>query len=293
MKILLYNIKFNKVFSVSDVLRIDNFHSKDVLLTSDRNELHLADVVVFNLPQLGFNLRALPKRAGQIWVGWNLECEKNYPFLLSEELKSLIDVWMTYHPGSDVPIPYLNDEFPERIKNAPPSSGLKDVCIFISSPVNNSRRLEYLTELMKHINIDSYGKFLHNTDLQGDSGYKVKQKVLSEYKFTIAFENAIYEDYVTEKFYDPLLSGSVPVYLGAPNIAEFTPGRNAFVDVRNFPNPKDLAVKLKLLCANEQLLREFYRWKNEALNDRFTEIANKQNRNPFERLINYCITNKI
>jgi len=89
MKILLYNIKFNKVFSVSDVLRIDNFHSKDVLLTSDRNELHLADVVVFNLPQLGFNLRALPKRAGQIWVGWNLECEKNYPFLLSEELSTL------------------------------------------------------------------------------------------------------------------------------------------------------------------------------------------------------------
>lgn len=57
----------------------------------------------------------------------------------------------------------------------------------------------------------------------------------------IAFENAISKDYVTEKFFNPLVIGSVPVYLGAPNIEDFIPGKNSFVDVRNFDSPKDLA----------------------------------------------------
>lgn len=55
-------------------------------------------------------------------------------------------------------------------------------------------------------------------------------EVMKDYRFTIAFENAIADDYVTEKFYEPLLSGSVPVYLGAPNIDRFAPSRSSFID---------------------------------------------------------------
>jgi hypothetical protein len=62
-----------------------------------------------------------------------------------------------------------------------------------------------------------------------------------KYKFVIAFEDAIEPDYVTDKFFDPLLADSVPVYLGAPNIEEFAPGNNCFVDVHKFKNPQSLA----------------------------------------------------
>lgn len=40
----------------------------------------------------------------------------------------------------------------------------------------------------------------------------------SRYKFAIAFENAICEDYITEKLWRPLIAGTVPIYVGSPSI---------------------------------------------------------------------------
>lgn len=288
MKILLYNLRFNTFYSIFDVLRIEqlNKYTPDVYFTTDRNLINEADVVLFNLPHLGFHLQEkIVKQPGQIWVGWNLECEKNYPWLLSKEIDALIDIWMTYHPDSDVPIPYLNDTFIEKLAIPAPNTHPKDVCMFISSPVNQSHRIEYLNELMKYLPIDSYGKLFHNTDLANDTGYKTKQRILSEYKFTISFENALYDDYVTEKFYDPLLAGSVPVYLGAPNIDTFSPGNNAFVNVRNYPNPADLAAFLQGYCTRQKPLDDFFQWKNQPFNPALIEIAQTQAIHPFERLI--------
>jgi len=40
---------------------------------------------------------------------------------------------------------------------------------------------------------------------------------VGKYKFTIAFENAICDDYITEKLWRPLIVGSVPIYYGSPS----------------------------------------------------------------------------
>ena len=41
---------------------------------------------------------------------------------------------------------------------------------------------------------------------------------MAKYKFTIAFENAIGEDYITEKLWRPLQLGSIPIYMGSPSV---------------------------------------------------------------------------
>ena len=41
---------------------------------------------------------------------------------------------------------------------------------------------------------------------------------LARYKFLLAIENAECPDYVTEKLWKALKLGTVPIYLGAPNI---------------------------------------------------------------------------
>ncbi|MDP2753825.1 MAG: glycosyltransferase family 10 [Nitrospirota bacterium] len=63
-----------------------------------------------------------------------------------------------------------------------------------------------------------------------------KLETYSNYRFAICYENAIgIPGYITEKIFDCLFAGCIPVYLGAPNIAEYIPSdcfinRNAFND---------------------------------------------------------------
>ena len=62
---------------------------------------------------------------------------------------------------------------------------------------------------MQYLYIDSYGKCLHNKDLPQDMNFPIysnhgesmknKIKILSQYKFVLAFENNNVTDYVTEK----------------------------------------------------------------------------------------------
>lgn len=257
-----------------------------VHLTNDRSLLYKADVVIFNLPHLPLHIEGkIEKREGQLWIGWCLESEANYPWVFSYEMKQLIDLWMTYQLDSDIPIPYLNESFIEMCRTSYKPKR-KDICMFVSSPVNKSRRIEYIKELMRYVHIDSYGRLFNNIQLFNDSGFLMKQQIASEYKFVIAFENSISTNYVTEKFYDPLINGSVPVYLGAPDIELFTPGKGAYLDVHNYREPKEMAQDLLRYCSDERLYKEkFFGWKTEAFNYSFLEIANQQRVHFIKRLL--------
>ena len=71
-----------------------------------------------------------------------------------------------------------------------------------------------------------------------------KLEVTSKSKFVLAYENAIRNDYVTEKIFDVLKSGFVPIYLGAPNIEEYVP-KDCFINKQDFNTYEDLYAYLK------------------------------------------------
>lgn len=66
-----------------------------------------------------------------------------------------------------------------------------------------------------------------------------KLSVLAECRFGLAIENAVFPGYVTEKVFDVLRAGAVPVYLGAPDIHEFVPAE-CIVDAREHPSLAEL-----------------------------------------------------
>jgi alpha(1,3/1,4) fucosyltransferase len=69
---------------------------------------------------------------------------------------------------------------------------------------------------------------------------ETKKDVLNRYRFAICFENAReIEDYITEKLFDCLLAGTIPVYWGAPNIADRVPP-GCFIDYRDFDSYEEL-----------------------------------------------------
>lgn len=90
-----------------------------------------------------------------------------------------------------------------------------------------------------------------------------KHELLSRYKFTIAYENTAYPGYVTEKVIDAIVSASIPVYLGAPDIAAQLPA-GAFIDARAFSSPEAIAAHMEqmtesaataMIAAGQEFLR--------------------------------------
>lgn len=77
-----------------------------------------------------------------------------------------------------------------------------------------------------------------------------KHELLSCYKFTIAYENTAYPGYVTEKVIDAIVAGSIPVYMGAPDIAEHLPAE-AFIDARAFRSPEAIAEYIEQMTESQ------------------------------------------
>ena len=50
-----------------------------------------------------------------------------------------------------------------------------------------------------------------------------KSKGLEKYRYSIAIENSCIPSYITEKFFDCIIAGCVPLYFGAPDIANYFP----------------------------------------------------------------------
>jgi len=72
----------------------------------------------------------------------------------------------------------------------------------------------------------------------GDYLQRETEKInfIKNYKFTIAFENSTSPGYTTEKLWQPMLSGSVPVYWGNPEVDRMFNTRS-FVNVHELVAP--------------------------------------------------------
>jgi hypothetical protein len=85
-------------------------------------------------------------------------------------------------------------------------------------------REEFFKQLSKYKKVDAPGKSMNNMksidELYKGDLWERKKQFLSEYKFTIAFENYVYPGYQTEKLYDAMQVNSLPIYCGDPLVGE-------------------------------------------------------------------------
>jgi alpha-1,3-fucosyltransferase len=80
----------------------------------------------------------------------------------------------------------------------------------------SSRRLEYIKELNRYVSVEIYGKCGIKC-----ASENCRELLYKKYKFVLAFENSICEDYVSEKFFLPLKYKVVPIVMGGANYSEF------------------------------------------------------------------------
>lgn len=77
-----------------------------------------------------------------------------------------------------------------------------------------------------------------------------KSEVLSNYNFALCFENMIIKGWVTEKIFDCFFSGTIPVYLGSPDIQDRIPPE-CYIDMRKFNGYGELLAHLKSLTTDD------------------------------------------
>ncbi len=83
-----------------------------------------------------------------------------------------------------------------------------------------------------------------------------KFEVLSRYEFCLCFENMEMKGYMTEKLFDCLYAGCVPIYYGAPDIKDYV-DHECYIDCSRFHNWDDLLGYIMSLSVSDiEVMRE-------------------------------------
>jgi len=102
--------------------------------------------------------------------------------------------------------------------------------------------------------------FYNNLDLYGRGFNEIQKKEegLEEYMFSICIENGMYETYFTEKILDCFAVGTIPIYLGTPDIFDYF--------------NKDGIILLDQNFSINKLSIELYESKKNAIIDNFERV---------------------
>ena len=234
-------------------------------LTTDKRRVHEASALVVHAR----NTDELPPKIYKN-ISWILHVNENpvfTPSLRNAQIMRQFNYSATYRLDSDFPCPGFLKPSLEPPESFAEKKGLVIAVYTHCEPV----RTQYLTELMKHIQVDQYGACLRNKPGLIANGKETSRRMVTEiqrgYKFAIAFPNADCDFYMTEKIYSALSAGSVPIWLGADGIDEVLKWGNlqhSVIKVKDFASPKALAEFLLKLAKNEKEYNKYLKWKHEG-----------------------------
>ena len=151
-------------------------------------------------------------------------------------------------------------KYPPRINKY--RSNFKDrFCAFINIHKSfylplTKLRMDLASELLEYKRVDCAGYLLNNTDELHRKYSNNKLAFISRYKFTIAFENRRQNNYITEKIYECFITGSIPIYCGAPNINDlYNP--KAFINYDDYGSLSKVIERIKEVDNDDNLYQEY------------------------------------
>jgi alpha(1,3/1,4) fucosyltransferase len=112
----------------------------------------------------------------------------------------------------------------------------KGFCSYIySNKYTSTNRSEFMRKLSSYKNVSGGGKDENNI------GYFVndKHQFLSKYRFSIVFENSIYDGYTSEKIVDAFHAATIPIYFGNSKI-DLDINKEAIINAHDFDSMDDL-----------------------------------------------------
>ncbi|AWO98935.1 putative alpha-(1-3)-fucosyltransferase 4-like [Scophthalmus maximus] len=248
-------------------------------LTADRSAYPRADAVVVHHREVATGAAELPpepRPCAQKWIWLNYESPAHTPGLWRFE--GVFNLTMSYRTDSDIFLPYGYliprvrgaKHVPNRSTHplhSPPRSHLlrpRLLAWVISNWSESHARVALYRQLRRYIQVDVYGSAGRPVpeDRGGGGGSGSVVRLLGRYQFYLALENSQHTDYITEKLWNAVLAGAVPVVLGPSreNYERFLPPE-AFIHVDDFPTVRGLALYLLMLRRNPSRLRRHLDWR--------------------------------
>ncbi|XP_055076172.2 4-galactosyl-N-acetylglucosaminide 3-alpha-L-fucosyltransferase 9 [Misgurnus anguillicaudatus] len=239
--------------SCSSVFRLEGCR-----LTDDRNLFSEAHGVLFHHGDMDNDLSNMPTQTRpsfQKWIWMNMESPSNSA--LYSYLNDLFNLTVTYRRDSDIMIPYGRISQKNSLDRFQLPHKEKLVCWIVSNWKPEYERSKYFLNLKEHINVETYGD-VFNRQITNEE----YSELVSSCKFYLSFENSIHPDYITEKLFNPMAVGTVPVVLGPSrrNYEKFIPG-SAFIHVNDYKSAEDLAAHLKYLDKNKEMYMKYFSWR--------------------------------
>jgi hypothetical protein len=191
-------------------------------------------VVYSAWPQV--ELKTTVPRSRRIFVAGEPESFHRYQERFLEQFGTVLTTQRgTRHPGAIHGQPGINwfagvqfQDGPERFKSLlnfsdfearnPAKTKLCSVVCSTNAVTRGHRqRIKFVDLLREEFGdqIDFYGR--------GVRTMPDKDLALADYRFHIALENSVHENYWTEKLADPFLRGCFPIYSGCPNLDDYFP----------------------------------------------------------------------
>eukprot|EP01133_Synstelium_polycarpum_P007414 gene7414-8673_t len=235
------------------------------------------------------------REPGQIWINFGFEHKGYFPLAGEKDYLRHMDLRATFEDHSDIRTTFTCswgvkgvasiEDF--RAKPRPFSEKRKSSLLMASNCDRGGAtyRTIYVEELVKYTDIKSVGECVKNADLDQEDSLQniwadvgetmaVKNRAAGKHLFYLAFENNNITDYVSEKLFTAFLAGTVPVYMGAPNIDEYAP-ENSMIKTSDFASPKELADYLNKLMNDEVAYNRYLEWKTKPFPEWFIDKYNK------------------
>ncbi|KAF6729835.1 Alpha-(1,3)-fucosyltransferase 9 [Oryzias melastigma] len=237
------------------------FNIEGCFLTTDRSLYSKADGVLIHHRDIAPDLSNLPKLqrpSFQKWIWMNMESPSNSAKLPG--IANLFNLTLSYRLDSGISVPsgsLLTVDTEDFV--LPKKTNL--VCWIVSNWNENHVRAKYYKEMSKYAPIQVFGQAF-GRPIPNDQ----YSSTMSSCRFYLAFENSIHKDYITEKLFNPLSLGTVPVVLGPSrqNYENLIPG-SSFIHVNDFKSPRELVEYLNVLEKNETKYLRYFEWRKDFM----------------------------
>ncbi|CAG5135092.1 unnamed protein product [Candidula unifasciata] len=244
--------------------------------------IELADAVLFYAVKLTTSPPPqFIRKPGQIWVFYTNEAPSRFSWFVSVNrtgIREQINLTMTHKLDSDIPIVYgrltESEQLVEKDYDEIYARKNRTAAWFVSHcPVRSDRRI-YVTRMQTRTDVDVFGScgtlscgqaeiIPGVAAMRNDADRSTCFPLLSRtYKFYLAFENSLCQEYVTEKFFKIFNNVDVvPVVRGGADYKSYFPP-GTFVDAADFSSPEALADYLDDLGNDKPRYISYLRKKN-------------------------------